>query len=239
MAMEFVIAVYIRLSTEDGDLSDEKNESNSVVNQRAYIHQYIAQHPEFLGARILEFCDDGYSGTNMERPAVKRLLQQVRDRKINCIIVKDMSRFGRNYIVVGDYLEQIFPFLDVRFIAINDSYDSKDHKYGAAGLIDVSFRNVIYDLYSKELSEKVRSTKKQLAEKGYYLAPFAFFGYQKSPEDKHTLLVDEAAAATIQQIFDLFIGGLSTYEIARKFNVEGVLTPLQTKRTQSITRKWN
>ena len=98
---------------------------------------------------------------------------------------------------------------------------------------------MIYDLYSKELSEKVRSTKKQLAEKGYYLAPFAFFGYQKSPEDKHTLLVDEAAAATIQQIFDLFIGGLSTYEIARKFNVEGVLTPLQTKRTQSITRKWN
>ena len=156
--MEFVIAVYIRLSMEDGDLSDEKNESNSVVNQRAYIYQYIAQHPEFSEARILEFCDDGYSGTNMERPAIKRLLQQVRDRKINCIIVKDMSRFGRDYIVVGDYLEQIFPFLDVRFIAINDGYDSKDHKYGAAGLIDVSFRNVIYDLYSKELSEKVRST---------------------------------------------------------------------------------
>lgn len=88
-AMELVIAVYIRLSAEDGDLSDEKNESNSVVNQRAYIHQYIAQHPEFSGARILEFCDDGYSGTNMERPAVKRLLRQVRDRKINCIIVKD------------------------------------------------------------------------------------------------------------------------------------------------------
>lgn len=238
-AMELVIAVYIRLSAEDGDLSDEKNESNSVVNQRAYIHQYIAQHPEFSGARILEFCDDGYSGTNMERPAVKRLLRQVRDRKINCIIVKDMSRFGRDYIVVGDYLEQIFPFLDVRFIAINDGYDSKDHKYGAAGLIDVSFRNVIYDLYSKELSEKVRSTKKQLAEKGYYLAPFAFFGYQKSPEDKHTLLVDEAAAATVRRIFDLFISGLSTHEIARKFNVEGVLTPLQTKRTQSVTRKWN
>ena len=106
-----------------------------------------------------------------------------------------MSRFGRDYIVVGDYLEQIFPFLDVRFIAINDSYDSKDHKYGSAGLIDVSFRNVIYDLYSKDLSEKVRSTKKQLAEKGYCVAPYAFFGYQKAPGNKHTLLVDEDAAA--------------------------------------------
>ena len=158
--LNYVIAIYIRLSAEDGDLSDEKNESNSVVNQRAYIRRFIELRPEFAGAQILEFCDDGYSGTNMERPAVRRLLEQVRQRKINCIIVKDMSRFGRDYIVVGDYLEQIFPFLDVRFIAINDSYDSKDHKYGSAGLIDVSFRNVIYDLYSKDLSEKVRSPKR-------------------------------------------------------------------------------
>ena len=158
--LNYVIAIYIRLSAEDGDLSDEKSESNSVVNQRAYIRRFIELRPEFAGAQILEFCDDGYSGTNMERPAVRRLLEQVRQRKINCIIVKDMSRFGRDYIVVGDYLEQIFPFLDVRFIAINDSYDSKDHKYGSAGLIDVSFRNVIYDLYSKDLSEKVRSPKK-------------------------------------------------------------------------------
>ena len=207
--LNYVIAIYIRLSAEDGDLSDEKNESNSVVNQRAYIRRFIELRPEFAGAQILEFCDDGYSGTNMERPAVRRLLEQVRQRKINCIIVKDMSRFGRDYIVVGDYLEQIFPFLDVRFIAINDSYDSKDHKYGSAGLIDVSFRNVIYDLYSKDLSEKVRSTKKQLAEKGYCVAPYAFFGYQKAPGNKHTLLVDEDAAAVVRRVFDLFTSGLT------------------------------
>lgn len=151
----------------------------------------------------------------------------------------DMSRFGRDYIVVGDYLEQIFPFLDVRFIAINDSYDSKDHKYGSAGLIDVSFRNVIYDLYSKDLSEKVRSTKKQLAEKGYCVAPYAFFGYQKAPGNKHTLLVDEDAAAVVRRVFDLFTSGLSTTEIARKFNTEGVLTPLQRKRLQKVNRRWN
>ena len=237
--LNYVIAIYIRLSAEDGDLSDEKSESNSVVNQRAYIRRFIELRPEFAGAQILEFCDDGYSGTNMERPAVRRLLEQVRQRKINCIIVKDMSRFGRDYIVVGDYLEQIFPFLDVRFIAINDSYDSKDHKYGSAGLIDVSFRNVIYDLYSKDLSEKVRSTKKQLAEKGYCVAPYAFFGYQKAPGNKHTLLVDEDAAAVVRRVFGLFTSGLSTTDIARKFNTEGVLTPLQRKRLQAVSRKWN
>ena len=237
--LNYVIAIYIRLSAEDGDLSDEKSESNSVVNQRAYIRRFIELRPEFAGAQILEFCDDGYSGTNMERPAVRRLLEQVRQRKINCIIVKDMSRFGRDYIVVGDYLEQIFPFLDVRFIAINDSYDSKDHKYGSAGLIDVSFRNVIYDLYSKDLSEKVRSTKKQLAEKGYCVAPYAFFGSQKAPGNKHTLLVDEDAAAVVRRVFDLFTSGLSTTDIARKFNTEGVLTPLQRKRLQAVSRKWN
>lgn len=237
--LNYVIAIYIRLSAEDGDLSDEKSESNSVVNQRAYIHRFIELRPEFAGAQILEFCDDGYSGTNMERPAVRQLLEQVRQRKINCIIVKDMSRFGRDYIVVGDYLEQIFPFLDVRFIAINDSYDSKDHKYGSAGLIDVSFRNVIYDLYSKDLSEKVKSTKKQLAEKGYCVAPYAFFGYQKAPGNKHTLLVDEDAAAVVRRVFDLFTSGLSTTNIARKFNTEGVLTPLQRKRLQAVSRKWN
>ena len=154
--LNYVIAIYIRLSDEDNDLSDEKSESNSVTNQRAYIRRFIELQPEFAGAQILEFCDDGYSGTNMERPAFQRLLKQVRQRKINCVIVKDLSRFGRDYIVVGDYLEQIFPFLDVRFIAINDSYDSKDHKYGSAGLIDVSFRNVVYDLYSKDLATRNR-----------------------------------------------------------------------------------
>ena len=237
--LNYVIAIYIRLSDEDNDLSDEKSESNSVTNQRAYIRRFIELQPEFAGAQILEFCDDGYSGTNMERPAFQRLLKQVRQRKINCVIVKDLSRFGRDYIVVGDYLEQIFPFLDVRFIAINDSYDSKDHKYGSAGLIDVSFRNVVYDLYSKDLSEKVKSTQKQLAEKGYYVSPYAFFGYQKSPENKHVLLVDEEAAAVVQRVFDLFIGGLSAAEIVRRFNMEGVPTPLQRKRLQEVTRKWN
>ncbi len=235
----YIIAIYIRLSSEDGDLSDDKSESNSVSNQREYIRRFIGRSPELQDAQILEFCDDGHTGTNFDRPAMKRLLDLVRQGKINCIIVKDLSRFGRDYIEVGDYLEQIFPLLGVRFIAINDSYDSKDHPYGSAGLIDVSFRNVIYDLYSKDLSEKVKSTKRQLAEKGYYMSPYAFFGYKKDPLDKHSLEVDEAAAGTVRRIFSMVQQGYSTTEIAQIFNRENVPTPLQNKRSQQVTRKWN
>ena len=230
----FRTALYARLSIMD---TRDRKDSESLQTQIDYLCGYIAKHPDLE----LYDCyrDNGETGTNFERPGFQRMMEDVKAGRVDCIIVKDLSRFGRDYIVVGDYLEQIFPFLDVRFIAINDSYDSKDHKYGSAGLIDVSFRNVIYDLYSKDLSEKVRSTKKQLAEKGYCVAPYAFFGYQKAPGNKHTLLVDEDAAAVVRRVFDLFISGLSTTEIARKFNAEGVLTPLQRKRLQAVSRKWN
>ena len=225
-------ALYCRLSRDDGAEGD----SNSVANQKRLLQKYAKENS--LGNTRF-YVDDGYTGTNFNRPSFQKMIEDVEMGYVTAVIVKDMSRFGRDYIVVGDYLEQIFPFLDVRFIAINDSYDSKDHKYGSAGLIDVSFRNVIYALYSKDLSEKVRSTKKQLAEKGYCVAPYAFFGYQKAPGNKHTLLVDEDAAAVVRRVFDLFTSGLSTTDIARKFNTEGVLTPLQRKRLQAVSRKWN
>ena len=125
---EYVIGEYIRLSMEDIDLfnSEENTESVSISNQRNYINAFIEQKREFEGAEIKEFVDDGYSGTNFDRPAVKELLRLCRQGEVNCIIVKDLSRFGRNYLEVGDYLEQIFPFLGIRFISINDGFDSKD-----------------------------------------------------------------------------------------------------------------
>ena len=146
---EGITALYERLSQED----KLEGESNSIANQKKILERYCREHG-YTAIRHYDE-DDGYSGTNFNRPGFQRMLADIKAGKIKRVIVKDMSRFGRDYIVVGDYLEQIFPFLDVRFIAINDSYDSKDHKYGSAGLIDVSFRNVIYDLYSKDLSEKV------------------------------------------------------------------------------------
>ena len=142
---KYKIAMYIRLSMEDMDLSkaDEKEESFSVSNQRAYISHFLQQREEFKNAAIREFVDDGYSGMTFDRPAIQELLMLCRQGEIDCIVVKDLSRFGRNYLEVGDYLEQIFPFLGVRFIGINDGFDSRNFQ-GQTGGMDVAFKNFIY-----------------------------------------------------------------------------------------------
>ena len=126
---EKLVAEYLRLSIEDGDVisNDNKAESDSISNQRELITRYRSDRMLYPDAQVLEFVDDGYSGTNFERPALKQMLSLIREGKICCVIVKDISRFGRNYLEVGDYLEQIFPFMGVRFIAINDYYDSDDY----------------------------------------------------------------------------------------------------------------
>ena len=236
----YVIALYIRLSSADRDKDENgKDESDSVTAQRDMIRNFIAARPQFSGAEIIEFCDDGRTGTNFERTGVAKMLDAAKRGQINCIIVKDLSRFGRDYIEVGDYSEQIFPFLGIRFIAINDNYDSIDHPYGSAGLIDVSFKNVIYDLYSKELSEKVKTTKRQLAEKGYFLSPYAFYGYDKVPGNKHELMIDESTAVYVRELFSRFQNGEGTTELARDFNVRGIPTPMMVKRQKNVTRNWN
>lgn len=231
----YVIALYIRLSSADRG----KDESDSITAQRDMLRSFITARPEFSDTEIIEFCDDGRTGTNFERTGVCKMLVAAKRGQINCIIVKDLSRFGRDYIEVGDYLEQIFPFLGIRFIAVNDNYDSIDHPYGSAGLLDVSFKNVIYDLYSKELSEKVRTTKKQLAEKGYFLSPYAFYGYDKVPGSKHELMIDESAAVYVRELFSRIQNGEGTTELARDFNLRGIPTPMMVKRQKNVTRKWN
>lgn len=120
-------AIYLRISSEDADLrTGEKDESESISNQRSLLREYVSSHAELSDSEILEFCDDGWSGTNFERPAVKELLEQVRRGQINCILVKDLSRFGRDYLTVGDYISRVFPFLGVRFISVNDGLDSSN-----------------------------------------------------------------------------------------------------------------
>lgn len=229
-------ATYSRLSDDDADKGG-KRESDSIVNQKEYIREYLKSIPEI---RICsERADDGFSGVDFFRPDFQRMLEDIHSGTINCVVVKDLSRFGRDYIEVGDYLEQIFPFLGIRFIAVNDNYDSIDHPYGSAGLIDVSFKNVIYDLYSKELSEKVRSTKKQLAEKGYFLSPYAFYGYEKVPGNKHELMIDESTAVYVREVFSRIQNGDGTTEIARDFNLRGIPTPMMVKRQKNVTRNWN
>lgn len=222
---EKFLAEYFRLSVEDGDIisNDTKAESDSISHQRELITRYIRDKQLYPTIQPLEFVDDGYSGTNFDRPAVKEMLALVREGKICCIIVKDLSRFGRNYLEVGDYLEQIFPFMGVRFIAINDGYDSKDH-IGTTGGIEISFKSLLYDMYSKDLSEKMRSSLLVRRKRGDFIGARAPFGYQFS-DNKKVLAVDEVAAQYVRRIFGLANKGCGTGEIAKILNEEKIPTP--------------
>jgi site-specific DNA recombinase len=230
---EDLLIHYIRLSQED----ENEGESNSIMNQRDLLKAFVERSPELSQYKSIEFCDDGYSGTNFDRPGVKALLEKVREGNVRCIIVKDLSRFGRNYIEVGDYLEQIFPFLGVRFIAVNDRFDSNDFD-GTTGGIDVGFRNLIYSLYSKDLSQKVRSGKKTRMEKGEFISSHAPYGYMKSPENRRKLIVDEEAAAVVRRIFAMADEGKNSVQIASALNAESVPTPSAYKRLKGCERKY-
>lgn len=228
-------AMYLRISSEDADLrTGEKDESESISNQRSLLREYVSGHAELAGSEILEFCDDGWSGTNFERPAVKELLEQVRRGQINCIVVKDLSRFGRDYLTVGDYISRVFPFLGVRFISINDGFDSSNPL--DIDSLDTSFRTLIYDLYSRDLSRRVKSAKKARAERGAFLSPYAPYGYVKDPEDKNHLLVDTEAAAVIRRIFQMAADATKTWQIAAALNGEGISSPKNYKVEAGCTR---
>ncbi|MDO4649565.1 MAG: recombinase family protein, partial [Eubacteriales bacterium] len=228
---KYQIAMYIRLSKEDDNDGDE---SNSITMQRNLLRHYVAEN--FSDYELLEFCDDGYSGTNFERPAVKRLLSAVRESEIQCIVVKDFSRFARDYIELGTYLEQIFPFLRVRFISVNDHYDSVNYQGGIAD-VDVEFKNLLYDLYSKDLSKNVRATLASLKEDGKYVSANCPFGYKKDPKDRHKLLIQEDEAEIVRRIFSLTLEGYTSVAIARLFNETHVKTPIEFKVERGETSR--
>lgn len=234
--MEYTVALYIRLSAAD---EDKDGESDSVVNQRDLLNHYIASNAEFSDCKVLTFIDDGYTGTNFDRPAAKKMLEKAKKGEVNCIIVKDFSRFGRNYIEVGDYLEQIFPFLGVRFISVNDRFDSKNNTGFTAGL-DVAFKTFLHSLYSKDISFKVRNGRRAKAEKGEHMCKLAPYGYQKSTTERNKLVIDEEIAPTIRYIYELALGGLSQAQIAKRLNNEGIDTPLvhRKKKGTHTSRGW-
>ncbi|MCM1162257.1 MAG: recombinase family protein [Roseburia sp.] len=222
------LALYLRLSAED---EDGKDESNSIGNQRKQIYEYIHHDSELHRYEAEEFCDDGYSGTSMERPGMQKLLKKVKAGRIKCIIVKDMSRFSRDYIEMGTYLNQIFPFMGVRFIAINDQYDSQEHP-GSTIEIDTAFQTLLYDLYSKDLSVKVKTSFANKCANGEYVFGQVPFGYKKSVEMKNTVVVNEEEACVVRHIFSLAMQGKNSTQIARQLYKEEVPTILQMRRPQ-------
>jgi DNA invertase Pin-like site-specific DNA recombinase len=214
-----VIAIYIRISNDDGNA----DESNSIKNQRTLLQQHIAADPVLSQYSLIEFCDDGYSGTNFNRLNVTQLLEKVRKHEVQCIVVKDFSRFGRSYIDVGNYLEQIFPFYGVRFISVNDNYDSNQTNDSFDG-IDAALKTLIYDLYSKDLSVKSKSGLDAKKRRGMFAASKPPYGYGKSKNAKNGLEVDEETAGIVRYIFDLAVEGKGRTETALILNNKGIPT---------------
>ena len=236
--MAYTILKYLRVSSEDIDLDGfDKYESNSIVNQRAFIGDFIGRMPEFEGCTVIEECDDGWTGTNFNRPGVQKAIEMALSGKVQCIIVKDLSRWGRNFLEVGDYIEQKFPSWGVRIISINDVYDS-GKLHGATGGIDIAFRNLVYEMYSHDLSEKIKSARLTAAKSGKFSAPYAFYGYNKDPKDQRKLVIDEESGTIVRRIFDLAAKKLTGTQIAKILNNENVPTPQQRQTNDGFRRRW-
>ena len=200
-------AIYIRLSDEDNNVDGiVKPESNSVAAQRILIRDYMQRNNFSTPADTLEYVDDGFSGTNFQRPAFRRMMDDAKHGEIGCIIVKDFSRFGRDHLETGNYLERIFPLLGIRFISVNDQFDSEDCM-GMTGGMSVALKNIINSMYSRDLSKKVKSAMGTRAVRGEYMGAFAPYGYVKNPDNVHQLIPDEEAAEVVRFVFTMAAEG--------------------------------
>lgn len=210
-------ALYIRLSRDDGD----NLESESITNQREMLQTYLENTREKL-LFVDEYVDDGFTGSNFDRPAWQRLLADIDNKKIDTIITKDLSRMGRDYISMGEYIERVFPERGIRYIAINDDIDTL---YETPGKEFLMFKLVFNDYYLKDTSKKIRNILKSKKEKGQFLGWKAVYGYVKDPNDKHKLLVDENVRHIVERMFHLVIKGKSPRQIANIFSTENIPTP--------------
>lgn len=227
MSKRWKIAIYLRLSKEDGD----KDESDSILSQRVLISKYISNHIQD-GELISEFVDDGYTGTNFKRPQFQKMMELVDNGEVNCIIVKDLSRFGRDYIGVGEYLEKVFPLKDIRFIAINDGYDTMSANSNDDFIMPI--KNIFNAQYSKDISKKVKSSFRTLQSEGKFVGAFASYGYMKDPKDRHKLIIDEVAAAVVRRIFELYNSGVGKIAIAKQLNEDNIPCPSEYKRMNGL-----
>ena len=223
-------ALYIRLSRED---EGEKKESYSVTSQREILKEYIKQHPDIEIFDI--YVDDGFSGTNFNRPDFMRMMDDIKKGPVNCVLVKDLSRFCRNAVDGGYYLDDVFTRLQVRFIAINNCLDTFSPNMNASTrCIAVGVQNVINESVAATTSVNVRGTLNLQREKGQFIGSFAAYGYLKDPLDHHRLIIDEEAAEVVKKIFFMFINGKSIIGIAKQLNEEGIPNPSMYKKIKGM-----
>ena len=230
------VAVYIRLSQEDSDNGEDKLESNSITSQKALLNEFIEEHDDLIVYDT--YVDDGYTGTDFNRPGFQRLLEDMRKGNINSVLVKDLSRLGRNYIEVGNYIEQIFPLFNIRFIAINDSVDSFKNPTSTNTIL-VPFKNLINDEYCRDTSIKIRSALNGRKRKGEFVGAFPSYGYIKNPEDNHKLIIDNESAEIVRKIFEWKVNeGLGNLSICHRLNDMGVLNPTGYKK-KKLNQNYN
>ena len=220
MQYDFIFA-YLRLSRDD---KEKMEESNSIKNQRLLIQHFVEKQPEFAGAKVFFFVDDGYSGTTFDRPEFKRMMGLITRRKRICIIVKDLSRLGRDTIETQNYIEKIFPFLGVRFISINDFYDSSQ-KPSERKDTEIKFKNLINGIYPQICSDNIKKVMRKQAEMGQYHGSIPTYGYCFHDGVHTKLHLDTEAASVVRGIFDQRLEGKTYADIARDLNKKEVETP--------------
>ena len=224
-------ALYIRLSKED--LEKNQTESASIANQREILKEYLKLHPDIAHADT--YVDDGYSGTDFDRPGWTRLMQDIRLKKINCVIVKDLARLGRNYTLSGDLIDNQFARMGVRFIALNNGIDtSGDGMNAATRCISIGVTNVINESYAASTSVNIRGTLNNHRKQGKFIGAFACYGYKKDPGDYHRLIIDTDVSEVVRMIFDEFIGGKSVLGIAKMLNSLKIPNPTLYKRQKGF-----
>lgn len=226
-------AVYLRLSREDGDVVEgSRLVSNSISNQKMLVMDFLKSHKEISIYDV--YADDGYSGVSFERPGFKRMMEDIQNGAADCIVVKDLSRFGRNYIEAGRYIEKIFPALGVRFIAVTDGYDSLTASENYGSDMVVPFKNLMNDAYCRDLSIKIRSHLETKRRKGDCIGAFVAYGYKKDEQNKNRIVIDEYAAGVVRDIFAMKLRGLNQQSIAEALNRDGILPPMEYKRSMGV-----
>lgn len=226
---QFYAAMYLRLSRDDEDRDGQiKSESNSIRSQRELIKSFIREQEDI--ELYDSYVDDGFTGSNFDRPDFIRMMEDVEAGRVNCVIVKDLSRFGRDYIESGRYIQKVFPSLSVRFIAVTDHYDSLSADSGESNIV-LPVKNFINDSYCRDISTKVKSQLNIKRKNGEYIAPFAVYGYRKAENNRNQLVIDEYAADIVRKIFEWKIEGYALTAIADRLNERGVLSPREYKKS--------
>lgn len=227
------VGLYIRLSKEDVSLARGRDDSNSVAHQRALLEDYCRRNPEEFQLPLPPYVDDGFTGTDTNREAFQRLLGDIDTGKINCVLVKDLSRLSRNYADAGSLIEHRFARAGVRFISLGEEIDSHRNPDSISNLL-VPITNVLNDHFCYQTSQKIRQVFDYKRRSGAFIGGFAAYGYRKDPENKNVLLIDPEAAGVVGEIYRWFLAGMSRSAIVRRLNDRGVLCPSRYKQSQGL-----